>query len=330
LNVGPNSAPSSLVSVVVPTFNGTNTICQTLQAIAAQRHARVEIIVVDDGSTDQTIPAIQDSGVAVTLLRQTNSGVCRARNSGAAAAHGDYICFVDQDDIWHPDHLRAQLMAFDRWPSAGVAVSPYQYWPIGKPRTREWLREVKDFELDDRYCGWVFHEFMLDCWALTSASLLKRNVWINSGGFDLSLEFGEDWGLPTDTVRQAAWAIGVVSAAPDSRFTPRALGRLPNTFVARASRTFWTEQPRWQKPRHDDIRSHDCAIQNGVWLSSLGIWRRAHRQRCLAQCVARPSGVTPILGTVADERFRSFSAATAPSKREQDDLTVSSDTSGLR
>ena len=196
------SAAKPTVSVVVPTFNGQETIVRTLRSIAAQREHRLQIIVVDDGSRDSTVAAVEASGVSVVLVRQSNSGVSRARNAGAAIATGEYICFVDQDDIWHPDHVRAHLAALNYRPDAGIAVSPYQHWDIRIPPPPSWSNSFEEIELESRYCGWVFHEFMLDCWALTSASTLSRQAWQSIGGFDESREYGEDWDLWLRASRQ--------------------------------------------------------------------------------------------------------------------------------
>ncbi|HEX8224158.1 MAG TPA: glycosyltransferase family A protein [Allosphingosinicella sp.] len=106
------SAP--LVSVVVPAFNAEATLEQTLRSVAAQDHARLEILIVDDGSTDSTAAIAErfcSAEPRARLLRQENGGVASARNRGIAEAKGDYIAPVDADDVWHPSKVSRQVEA---------------------------------------------------------------------------------------------------------------------------------------------------------------------------------------------------------------------------
>lgn len=188
------------VSVVVPLYNGATHIVQTLAAVAAQQHPKVEIIVVDDASTDDSVHRVQSSGVAVTLLRQTKGGVCAARNAGLARARGDFVCFLDQDDVWYPDHLQTQLHCFEAHSDAGAVVSPYQHWypdaASGQYPPPQAARPAPPAQaVDPAFSGWVFHQFLLDCWALTSATMIRRDALKRVGGFDVAQAYGEDWHL---------------------------------------------------------------------------------------------------------------------------------------
>lgn len=106
----------ALVSVVIPAFNAQRWIAATLSSAAAQTHTNLQIVVVDDGSTDRTSEiasefALNDS--RVLLKRQKNQGVAAARNAGIDAADGDYIAFLDADDIWAPQKIELQLAALE-------------------------------------------------------------------------------------------------------------------------------------------------------------------------------------------------------------------------
>lgn len=106
---------SKLVSVIVPAFNAAATLEATLQSVRAQTHSRLEIIVVDDGSTDTTAALVETLGRTeprLTLIRQENAGVAAARNAGLARAQGDYVSWLDADDLWHPTKLAKQLDVF--------------------------------------------------------------------------------------------------------------------------------------------------------------------------------------------------------------------------
>ena len=97
-----------LVSVVIPVYNGANTIKRTLQSVSAQTHLNLEIIVVDDGSVDDTPAIVRSHCIAdrrVGLLHQANGGVARARNTGLRHARGEFVAFIDADDLWHPTRV---------------------------------------------------------------------------------------------------------------------------------------------------------------------------------------------------------------------------------
>lgn len=94
------------ISVVIPTFNGERFIGDTVRSVLSQTYAAHEIIVVVDGSKDQTSTVLRQFGRRITLLEKSNGGVSSARNAGIDLATGDYIAFLDDDDHWHPDKLQ--------------------------------------------------------------------------------------------------------------------------------------------------------------------------------------------------------------------------------
>jgi glycosyltransferase involved in cell wall biosynthesis len=106
--------PHPLVSVIVPAFNAEATLLETLRSVAAQTHRHLEILIVDDGSTDST-PAIAERFCAedsrARLLRKENGGVASARNAGIIAAQGHWVAPVDADDLWHPEKIEKQVAA---------------------------------------------------------------------------------------------------------------------------------------------------------------------------------------------------------------------------
>jgi glycosyltransferase involved in cell wall biosynthesis len=107
-------ASEELVTVLVPAFNAAATIDETLLSVRVQTHALLEIIVVDDGSTDATAAIVERHVRAdrrVTLIRQPNSGVAAARNTAIAAGSSEFIAPIDADDLWHPMKIEKQLAA---------------------------------------------------------------------------------------------------------------------------------------------------------------------------------------------------------------------------
>lgn len=104
------------VSIIVPAFNQGRYLRQAVESALGQTHANVEVVIVDDGSTDSTFEVCRELSVRpnVVVIRQENRGVGAARNRGAAAAIGDYLCFLDADDFYHQDKVALQARVLDR------------------------------------------------------------------------------------------------------------------------------------------------------------------------------------------------------------------------
>ena len=106
-----------LVSVVIPSYNRAHCLEEAARSVLAQTYKNLELIIVDDGSTDDT-PAVAQrlcQDARVRYIRQENAGACAARNHGVALAKGTYIAFHDSDDTWHPDKLEKQLQAMQAY-----------------------------------------------------------------------------------------------------------------------------------------------------------------------------------------------------------------------
>lgn len=106
-----------LVSCIIPVFNGERFVAEAIASVLAQAHHPVEVIVVDDGSTDGTAAAVRACGSAVHYIHQPNAGPPAARNTGIRAAHGEFIAFLDADDRWRPEKLARQLALFSAEPA---------------------------------------------------------------------------------------------------------------------------------------------------------------------------------------------------------------------
>ena len=124
-----------LLSVVIPTWNRAQLVCDAVNSALAQRAGCVEVIVVDDASTDATAGRLEaEFGTGIRLLRLCERrGAGGARNAGARLARGEFVAFLDSDDVWLPGKLEAELRVFARFPSAEVVVSDSQNFFEGEP-----------------------------------------------------------------------------------------------------------------------------------------------------------------------------------------------------
>jgi glycosyltransferase involved in cell wall biosynthesis len=109
-----------LVSVVIPAYNSERFVDEAIDSVLRQSHQRIEVIVVDDGSTDGTAARVRAYGDRVRYVHQANAGVGAARNRGLALATGDYIAFLDDDDVWQPEKLEVQVEIAARNPESGL------------------------------------------------------------------------------------------------------------------------------------------------------------------------------------------------------------------
>jgi GT2 family glycosyltransferase len=166
--------------------------------VQSQSCIRWELIVVDDGSTDDTVRIVSATAPEALITATNRAGVCAARNHGLALAKGDFVCFLDQDDFWYPEHLSRHLSVLDAHPQYGAVFGPYRFWYPNQPAEADpeaLLAAPPDSAIDHSMEGWLYHQFLMDCWALTSATTLRRQLLQDSGAFDESRTFAEDWEL---------------------------------------------------------------------------------------------------------------------------------------
>jgi glycosyltransferase involved in cell wall biosynthesis len=179
--------PRPAVSIIIAAFNAAATIRETLDSVLEQTYGDFEAIVVDDGSTDETAAIVGGfEDPRVRLHRYANAGLSGARNRGLGLARGEYIAFLDADDVWTADKLELQVAALRARPNAGVAYS----WVIFVDEDGRDLhpRRAVDFEGDVR------PHLLLDCFPATASNpLLTRTCVESTGAFDTTLERAEDW-----------------------------------------------------------------------------------------------------------------------------------------
>jgi glycosyltransferase involved in cell wall biosynthesis len=117
------------VSALIPTYNAGHLVVRAIESVLAQSSPASEIVVVDDGSTDDTAERVAAFGESVRYVAQPNAGASAARNLGIASSRGEFVAFLDADDVWHPRKLEAQLEALARHPDLGMLSARTFDWP---------------------------------------------------------------------------------------------------------------------------------------------------------------------------------------------------------
>lgn len=185
------------VSVVVPCFNAERYVGATLRSILDQQGAELEVIVVDDGSSDGSAALVEREFPQVRLIRQANGGVASARNAGIAAARGEWIAFCDADDLWLPGKLAAQFAGMAAVDGCRMSYTAWAVWTSADavPGAAELARLTAPTQDWRGASGWIYADLLLDCVVWTSTVLARRNLFDEVGGFDTTLRIGEDYDL---------------------------------------------------------------------------------------------------------------------------------------
>ena len=178
------------VSVIIPTHNRRDYVREAIASVVAQTYQDFELIVVDDGSDDDTGTLVAEFSPVCPSLRyvcQANRGVSVARNTGVALSSGHYLAFLDSDDVWQPSKLERQLAFFGAHPRASIC------------QTEEiWLRRgvrVNPHAKHRKTGGDIFARSLERCLVSPSAVMLRRSLFDRVGGFDPCLPVCEDYDL---------------------------------------------------------------------------------------------------------------------------------------
>lgn len=178
------------VSVIIPAYNAAAFIEDAVHSALNQSYAQVEVIVVDDGSKDDTAQLVEAIAGA-KCLRKANGGVSSARNFGVAQSSGEYIAFLDADDIWHADKIAAQVALLDRYPDADLTYCRYE------DDLERFRAEISGRRIDT--AASIPHTLIesmepsfVNPYFGTSCVMVRRSAFERVGGFDRALPFAED------------------------------------------------------------------------------------------------------------------------------------------
>ena len=168
--------PDPQISVIVPVFNCEAMLADALASIFGQQGVEMEVIVIDDGSTDSSAAIAQNASGPVRYRYQSNSGPAAARNTGLSMARGEFIAFLDADDLWPPGKLKEALDRLNKPPGPDVVIAACRF--LSRPRTRD----AAGFEpvAEPRF------------YLQLGSAVFRRSVFDVVGQFNAELEFSED------------------------------------------------------------------------------------------------------------------------------------------
>lgn len=248
------------VSVVIPLHNCAQYVPVAIESVLSQEIENLQVIVVDDGSTDGSAHALAPFRDRIEVIEQPNLGPAAARNRGVEAARGTHIAFLDADDWWHRGRLAAQLAALDQFPQAGISITDFsvagpagpiceragirwKYRLVKDERETPWdllfseQRVVRWRSPDGVIREWTSHFGEIDEWLFrgnffnTSSVLVRRDALLKAGGFDVSLDTEEDYDCWLKITRE--WPVVFVDAPlvafrrrPDQLTRPEQLERV--------------------------------------------------------------------------------------------------------
>ena len=179
--------PSPLISVIIPTYKREHTLKRAIDSVFSQSYRNLELIVVDDGPTDETKYLVESYGRAIILRQHTfNQGVSCARNTGLAISRGDYICFLDSDDEWLSHKLETQI---------GLIKQNNYQLVHGEEIWIRRGRRVNPKKIHQKYGGWIFEHCLPRCLISPSSVMIERTALLELGGFDESFPVCEDYDL---------------------------------------------------------------------------------------------------------------------------------------
>ena len=192
----PISKSSVLVSVVIPTFNRAEMLADALTSVAQQSYRPIELIIADDGSTDNTAEVVQKlveqhqtTGFELSYYRQKNQGGNPARNLGIQHARGEYVAFLDSDDCWDANKLELQIAEIEKDPNAGAVYCGVRHVKASTGEVTEPTNRIYP-------SGDILSQMLVrDVTSPTSAYVVKKAVFDLVGCFDVDLQARQDWDM---------------------------------------------------------------------------------------------------------------------------------------
>ncbi len=241
------------VSIVIPNYNQARYVSDAINSVLAQTYSSYEILVVDDGSTDDSREVLAGFGVQIRYIWQENQGLAGARNTGIRAAQGEFLALLDADDIWLPDFLRTMVSIADAYPEAAVIYCCAQGMAVGGQ------------DLPQTFGGPVvasahlYQSILRANWIIPSTVLMRRSVIEAAGLFDQSLRSCEDWDLWLRLLPKAVF-VGVPGCLVRYRLHGSSLSKnlagMREAAAATVAKHFGAEDSCWQESSQEKRRAY--------------------------------------------------------------------------
>ncbi|MFC2168691.1 glycosyltransferase family 2 protein [Acidobacteriota bacterium] len=183
-----------MISIIIPSYNRAELLKEAIRSVLEQDYfdggseaSRFEFIVIDDGSTDQTKAVVESFSFPIRYRYQNHKGVSAARNLGIKLSHGEYVAFLDSDDLWKPDKMTIQMSLMKSLPKTKICYTE-----------ETWIRNgvfVNPRKKHQKYSGWIFEKVLPLCLLSLSSALFHRSVFEKIGVFDEDFPACEDYDL---------------------------------------------------------------------------------------------------------------------------------------
>lgn len=277
-----------LVSVVICAYNAQDFIEETLQSVLAHTYPRVQLIVVDDGSKDETAAIVRSHGARVHLISHENRGLASARNSGIAQCAGEYLVFFDADDLMPPERIALQVDYMQRHPDIALSFVDYRNFNSeGQaerthfqtcPRLQQLLAGRTDVTID-KPCEALLEEYF----GISGTMMVRRSILSQVSGFDPELRGSEDLNFAYRVARHTRVAaidcVGMLRRLHGSNLSSHAPTMLPaivNNYTklyltesdGHARRLLkqrlamaWSDQGRYEADRKHLLRALACEVR---------------------------------------------------------------------
>jgi len=178
---------NDFITVVIPTYNRVTFLKDAIDSVLAQTFLDFELIVVDDGSTDDTPKLLSSYNNKVRVITQTNQGPSAARNRGIEAAKSEWIAFLDSDDVWKPDKLKKQVQFITDNPDIKICQTEEVWIRNGK--------RVNPRKKHEMHSGWIYEKCLPLCIVSPSSVMIHQDVFEKAGLFDETMLACEDYDL---------------------------------------------------------------------------------------------------------------------------------------
>ncbi len=208
--------PNPLISIIIPVYNGEQTIKETINSLLAQTYTNWELIVINDGSSDHTLEILaeilgQHPSIDHKIISYPQTGVCASRNRGASFAQGEFLAFLDADDLWSPDKLAQQIQSLLNSSENFVEVKGKLAKAAVAYSWTDYINETGEFLYSGGHAchqGDVYQYLLLGNFLENgSNALIYAPAFQEVGGFDESLVGGEEWDLFIRIARRYEFAV---------------------------------------------------------------------------------------------------------------------------